>query len=165
MSNKSLKNDSYVGIIRRKRRRNMVLAIPFVIALVAVGAVTAYFYSTHGPRAMVLHIHPHLSITLDGQPLTVPTHIGMDYSLWKDNSLNQYGIGMAPLHTHDTSGIIHVESNVYRIYTLGQFLDIWGGLDTTGKMVKATVDGVPVQDYRNILLRDKEQIHLDVENR
>lgn len=70
---------------------------------------------------------------------------------------------MAPLHTHESNGTIHVESNAIRPYTLGQFLNIWGGLDTIGKTVKATVDGVPVQDYKNILLRDKEQIDLDVE--
>lgn len=50
---------------------------------------------------------------------------------------------MSPLHTHDTSGTIHVESNSYRTYTLGQFLDIWGRLDTNGKTVKATVDYIP----------------------
>jgi hypothetical protein len=58
------------------------------------------------------------------------------------------------------SGIIHVESNTNRSYTLGQFLDIWGGLNLKGKTVKATVDGKPVLDYRNILLRYKEQINL-----
>ena len=70
--------------------------------------------------------------------------------------------GMAPLHTHDTDGTIHVESNANRAYTLGQFLDIWGGLNLNGKTVKATVDGKPVSDYRNILLKDGEQISLDV---
>jgi len=70
---------------------------------------------------------------------------------------------MAPLHTHESNGTIHVESNAIRPYTFGQFVNIWGGLDTNGKTVKATVDGVPVQDYKNILLRDKEQIDLDVE--
>ncbi len=73
---------------------------------------------------------------------------------------------MAPLHTHDTSGIIHVESNTVRPYTLGEFLSIWGGLDTNGKAVKATMDDAPVSeflDYKNIILRDGEQISLDVE--
>jgi hypothetical protein len=42
---------------------------------------------------------------------------------------------------HDTSGIVYVQSNAYRTCKLGQFLDIWGGLDTNGKMIKATVDG------------------------
>jgi hypothetical protein len=31
-------------------------------------------------------------------------------------------VGFAPLHTHDVSGVIHVESPTVRTYTLGQFL-------------------------------------------
>src|SRR5215469_14071193 len=112
-----------------------------------------------------------LTVTIDGKPITIPAKIGINPSLWKDHSLDKYGMhamtmnmsSMAPLHTHESNGTIHVESNTIRQYTLGQFLNIWGGLDTNGKTVKATVDGVPVQDYKNILLRDKEQIKLDVE--
>src|SRR5215469_4958334 len=112
-----------------------------------------------------------LTMTIDGKPVTIPAKIGINPSLWKDHSLDKYGMqamtmnmsSMAPLHTHESNGTIHVESNTIRQYTLGQFLNIWGGLDTNGKTVKATVDGVPVQDYKNILLRDKEQIKLDVE--
>jgi hypothetical protein len=63
---------------------------------------------------------------------------------------------------HDASGTIHVESDIIRNYTLGEFLNIWGGLDTNSKTVKATIDGKPVSDYRNIILRDGEQINLDV---
>jgi hypothetical protein len=33
----------------------------------------------------------------------------------------------SPLHTHDTSGIIHVESPTVRSFTLGEFVDLWGG--------------------------------------
>ena len=114
-----------------------------------------------------------LNMTVDGNPIQIPAHIGIDPSLWKDHSLDQYGMqsmnmnmvmpGMAPLHTHDTSGIIHVESSVYRIYTLGEFLNNWG-LDLNGKTVRATVDGMPVPDYKNIILRDGEQINLDARN-
>ena len=112
-----------------------------------------------------------LIMTIDGKPVAIPAKIGITPLLWKDHSLDKYGMhamtmnmsSMAPLHTHNNNGTIHVESNTVRPYTLGQFLDIWGGLDTNGKTVKATVDGVPVSDYRNIILRDKEQIHLDVE--
>ena len=112
-----------------------------------------------------------LTMTIDGKPVTIPAKIGINPSLWKDHSLDKYGMkamtmnmsSMAPLHTHESNGTIHVESNTIRPYTLGQFLNIWGGLDTNGKTVKATVDGVPVQDYKNIILRDKEQIVLDVE--
>jgi sulfur carrier protein ThiS len=112
-----------------------------------------------------------LKMTVDGKPVAIPAKIGISPSFWKDHSLDKYGMramtmnmsSMAPLHTHNSNGTIHVESNTVRPYTLGQFLDIWGGLDTNGKTVKATVDGVPVSDYMNIILRDKEQIHLDVE--
>jgi hypothetical protein len=110
----------------------MMLAIPIFAAVVALVAVSAYVYSAQASsKTMVLHIHPKLGITFDGQPLTVPSQIGIDQSLWKNHSLDQYGMqGMAPLHTHDASGTIHVESNANRNYTLDEFLNIWGGLDT-----------------------------------
>ena len=123
-----------------------------------------------GNKPIIMHFHPHLNLMIDAKPATVPSQIGIDSSLWKDHSLDQYGMqamangmpGMAPLHTHDATGIIHVESAIIRNYTLGEFLNIWGGLDTTGKTVKATVDGKPVSDYRGTILRDGEQINLDV---
>ncbi len=80
--------------------------------------------------------------------------------LWKDHSLDKYGMqamfdgmsGMAPLHTHDASGIIHVESSVKRNYTLGEFLNIWGGLDLNGKTVKMTIDGANPQTLEIMFL-------------
>jgi hypothetical protein len=30
------------------------------------------------------------------------------------------------LHTHAADGIIHIESPIRRIYTLGDFFDVWG---------------------------------------
>ena len=30
------------------------------------------------------------------------------------------------LHTHDSTGVVHIESPVQRVYTLGQFFDVWG---------------------------------------
>ena len=35
-------------------------------------------------------------------------------------------IVFSPLHTHDTSGIIHVESPTDRSFTLGELFDVWG---------------------------------------
>jgi hypothetical protein len=77
--------------------------------------------------------------------------------------------GMAPLHTHDDTGTIHVESNANRNYTLGQFLKVWGGLDeiignADSDTIKMTVDGRPVADFNDHILKDGEQISLEITN-
>jgi hypothetical protein len=135
------------------------------IAVYIGGLVKAQSNMNMSP--MVLHIHPHLNVTVDGKHLTVPALIGIETSLWKDHSLDKYEgmAGMAPLHTHDASGIIHVESSVKRNYTLGEFLNIWGGLDLNGKTVKSTVDGKPISDFRNHVLKDREQINLVIKSK
>ena len=63
-----------------------------------------------------LHIHQHLDIVIGGYGYAVPAAIGID----------AHGRFISPLHTHDYSGIIHVESPVIRTFTLGQFFDVWG---------------------------------------
>ena len=63
-----------------------------------------------------LHIHQHLDIFVNGKPVTVPKDIGINYD----------ARFISPLHTHDRTGIIHVESDVVRDFTLGQFFDVWG---------------------------------------
>jgi hypothetical protein len=62
-----------------------------------------------------VHIHQHLDVYVDGRRVPVPALIGIDPA-----------VGFAPLHVHDTSGVIHVESPTVRTYTLGQFFAVWG---------------------------------------
>src|SRR5215467_3191825 len=63
-----------------------------------------------------LHIHQHLDILIDGRPVTVPKDIGINF----DERF------ISPLHTHDRTGVIHVESDKVQDFTLGQFFDVWG---------------------------------------
>ncbi|MFL5914101.1 MAG: hypothetical protein ACJ752_00475 [Gaiellaceae bacterium] len=63
-----------------------------------------------------LHIHEHLDLFVSGRRVTVPALVGID---------QQAGF-LTELHTHDDSGIIHVESPVPRTFTLGQFFCEWG---------------------------------------
>lgn len=63
----------------------------------------------------VLHIHQHLDLFVDGRRVPVPGGIGIN-----DNSF------ISPIHTHDTSGVIHVESQTKEQFMLGQFFAIWG---------------------------------------
>jgi sulfur carrier protein ThiS len=165
-------DDSYLAVSRRKRRLYiMIIAIPVAVAAVILGVVFATQVSERGTGTgaqmgsgdkMVLHIHPKLSVKVDDKTIPVPEQIGINKSLYKDRSLDKYGMkGMAPLHTHDNSGVIHVESTVNRDYTLGEFLKIWG-IDLNGKSVQVSVNGQPVSDWRNHILSDGEQIDLEI---
>lgn len=69
-----------------------------------------------GAEGTVLHIHQHLDIFVDGKQITVPQYIGIPTS----QSF------IATLHTHDTSGVMHVESPTQEDFFLGQFFDVWG---------------------------------------
>lgn len=122
----------------------------------------------------MMHIHSNLTIALDNRPIVIPSQIGIDNSLWKVHDFDKYGMpgmpmpggpmpGMAPLHTHDNIGLIHIESLINRGYTLDEFFDIWG-VDFSGKTVKATVNGKQVSDYKNIILKDKQNIALDIKS-
>ena len=64
----------------------------------------------------VLHIHQHLDLYVNGRRVTVPAGIGID---------EVQGF-ISPLHTHDETGVIHVESPDRRTFTLGQFFGVWG---------------------------------------
>jgi hypothetical protein len=72
------------------------------------------------------HFHAHLDIFVDGKPVTIPADIG--FSFTADGKPN----GISALHTHDESGIIHIEAPVAgETYRLGQLLTEWGVLDGT----------------------------------
>lgn len=64
-----------------------------------------------------MHIHQHLDLYVDGRKVPVPAGIGIHPA-----------VEFAPLHTHDASGVIHVESPTVRTYTLGQFFAVWGAV-------------------------------------
>jgi sulfur carrier protein ThiS len=173
LANKKGENRSYFSVGRRRRKKNLMIIIPIVAAL----AVTLIFVSNmstpaiHGNQ-MVLHNHVSLKVTSDGQPVVVPAHVGMGQVgkgenplLYGDHSLDEFGMqGMSPLHTHDASGTIHVESNVVRNFTLGELLDLWQGLDFNGKTVQVSVNGKAIPDNRNIILKDGEKIDLDIKS-
>ena len=109
-----------------------------------------------GTEALAFHIHQHLDLFVNGQKITVPSQIGISG-------------GFAFLHTHDASGVIHVESPVIKDYTLGQFFDVWGVLLTKNQIgayqdngndkLWVYVNGKPYTgDPRNVVLKNFEEI-------
>ena len=167
-------NDASRPINKNTKMLALIVAVTITIALsvgLSMSSITMIGAQMDGGnKPVIMHFHPHLNLMIDGKPATVPSQIGIDPSLWKDHSLDPYGMqamangmsGMAPLHTHDATGVIHVESSIIRNYTLGELLNIWGGLDTNGKTVKATADGKSVSGYKDLILRDGERINLHV---
>jgi len=150
-----------------EKKKALVIAGIIVVALIGVGISMASIKSTtdvmtSNDKPILLHIHPRLYLNVDGKPYFVPQNVGIEPDLWKSHTLDQYGMkGMAPLHTHTADGMLHVESTVIRNYTLGEFLDIWG-LDLKGMTIRVSVDGEPILDYRNHVLKDEESIIMNM---
>lgn len=106
-----------------------------------------------------LHIHANLQMFDRGRQITVPSNIGIPL-----------GVGcLYWLHTHSNNGMIHIESPVNQLFTLGQFFDIWavtlsrtqaGSLKASrGRPLRFTVNGRPwTRDPRLIPLRNHEAI-------
>lgn len=106
------------------------------------------------------HDHVSLSVLVNGQPAVVPEGIGMSPQLWHDHSLDQYGpSGISPMHTHDTSGTIHIESTTPREFTVGEFLKVMGIDSST--VSRMTVDGNEVADLSHEMKRG-ERIQLEI---
>jgi hypothetical protein len=78
---------------------------------------------------LVFHIHAHLTVFAGGLPRQIPGGIGIvdpQSSPAPGGAFVSNGSCFYWLHTHAADGIVHIESPVRRIYTLGDFFDIWG---------------------------------------
>lgn len=113
-----------------------------------------------------LHIHTHLALFVKGAQVQIPQEIGM--------APTPQGGCLYWIHTHDASGVIHVESGSISApnggpFTLGMFFDIWGvpvsreGVGPFKGPVTAFVNSTPYDgDIRAIPLRSHQRITLEV---
>jgi len=154
-----------------------------IIITIAIVSISIYIELVTKPKNLIMNLekspfvvymHSNLSILMDGKPIKVPSQIGIDNKLWNNHSLDKFGVpgmpmdeegkttmpGMAPLYTTNDKGRITIGSVIERDYTVGEFLKIWSGINIKDKLVNATVNGKPAEDYRNIILKDKAQIKL-----
>lgn len=113
--------------------------------------------------ATKFHIHPHLTITINGTPQDIPSGIGI-----KPQCMNS-------LHTHGTGGEIHVESPEKRDFTLADLFAVWGEpFDRTQildqkvddqHVIRVTVNGTTVETYEHTVLMDKDDIVIAYEEK
>jgi len=128
------------------------------------------------------HIHVALTLYRNGRPLVLPAGIGHAIVGGQNGCLYW-------LHTHsfdNAAGIVHIESPTARIYTLGQFFDIWhydaqwgawnddgSAITVDGSFVNALrtapaksihvyADGKPVTNYRAIGLTAHKLITIEL---
>jgi hypothetical protein len=81
------------------------------------------------------HVHAHLDVFVNGDPVVVPAGIGIDITdpgVQTGPGPSYGGIAqcehpcISPLHTHDTTGVLHTESQIDHPNTLGEFFIEWG---------------------------------------
>lgn len=115
---------------------------------------------THGNLGM--HIHPLLSIFIDGEKQDISANIGIVSSTC-----------FRPIHTHDASGKLHIEWRTLRDFTLGEFFKVWDRSFSKGQIfdykvdkthtLTITVNGIPSEKYEDLILKDGNRIEIHYE--
>jgi hypothetical protein len=110
------------------------------------------------------HVHAVLRIYVEGKQVEVPSQIGID---------QQEGY-LAPLHTHDNSGIIHMEATEPYPFKLSQFFTVWGVKFTNnqlgpyvasnGKALALYANGTKVPDPAEYQMKPHDRLVLDYGN-
>jgi len=84
------------------------------------------------------HVHAHLDVFLNGRPVPVPGGIGIDIgdpAVHEGRTAGAPSYGgiklcaqpcISPLHTHDVTGVVHIEAPTETSFTLRQFFTEWG---------------------------------------
>jgi Zinc-finger of C2H2 type len=166
------KNDLIKAVKKPFKISNKLIAVIGVCVLIAIiGSIAIYYAREHavaltidgiGCNPMeqaVFHIHAHLDIIINGAYFLVPSQVGIPSNCfyW--------------LHTHDESGIVHIEAPTHRDFTLGQFFDIWNKklsndqifnyVASANNPLNVYINGTKVPDgtnYRDIKLNAHDEI-------
>jgi hypothetical protein len=126
MSQTQTRKQKILGDVKRKRRQRAIISITIAVALIAIIVAAVIFlrpppnsvslpdYLSHCVNSSLFyHSHPNLTITINGANVPIA-----------DNTFN--ASCSQPLHTHDASGVIHVETDQNRDYTLHDWFLLWG---------------------------------------
>ncbi len=144
------------------RTMKRMTKIALIVIIVGGSIVTFVWYLATRPpipegeilSRSGLHWHPELAIFVKGEKQEIPANLGI-------------GAVHNPMHTHDSSGIIHLEfQGVVRKdnLKLGRFFEVWGkDFMELGSNVKMTVNGEEKAEPQNYDMKDGDKIELRYE--
>jgi len=126
MSQNQTRKQKIMEDVKRKRKQRALTTLIIVIALIAIIVIAVFFLPKPPSNPVLLplylsncvtvsfsyHSHPNLSITINGVAVTLPTTF--------DQSCPQ------PIHTHDSTGVLHLEPGDDRDYHLSDWFLLWG---------------------------------------
>jgi len=125
MSQTQTRKQKILGDVKRKRRQRTITSITIAAILIAViGAAVIFLrpppnavplpdYLSHCVLGGIYHSHPNLTITINGASVPFPFNTF-------DASCQQ------PIHTHNEPGVLHIETDQDRDYTLSDWFLLWG---------------------------------------
>ena len=121
------------------------------------GAMSALGLTPTQEAASVNHYHVHIQLAVNGHDVPIPAQIGLD------NATGTF----SEVHTHDDTGVIHIESGdtAFRA-SLGDVFDMWGVYLSPKCIggycggVKMWVNGKPSTAYGQLVLQSHMAITL-----
>jgi hypothetical protein len=142
-ANENMRNKKINKIILKSGIVAIVIIIAFSVTSIkfspkANAAAPIDNIKCESMEGSVFHIHAKLAIFINGQNFTLPALIGItdDCFYW--------------MHTHDETGIIHIEAPIQKTFTLGEFFDIWKQKLGNNQILNYTIDSNhPLNVYIN----------------
>ena len=108
-----------------------------------------------------VHYHPLIEIVINGQEVSIPANIG----------INHDGCSMRGVHTHDSSGKIHVEMDKKYNVPAESFFLIWGETFNENQILDYVVDddheivvtlnGDSVDTFEDTVMEDSEVLRIE----
>lgn len=169
-------------IARKREWPIMPITVGSTFTVIFIALLVTYYFASKGPggvngqpvanikcdsgEQLAVHYHAHIDILYKGTPVSIPAQTGI---LSNQNCFYW-------MHTHTTSGIIHIEApkdSASRKFTTGDFFAIWNqplskSQVTTfsigkGEQLKMWVDGKPYTgDPAKIVLKSHTQVVFEI---
>lgn len=148
-----------------------IFKMALIVLLAGGGVVWLARYSANLPKTPEseiiarsgIHWHPEISIYIKNQKQEIPANLGL-------------GVVMQGVHTHDSSGVIHVEKQGLvkkEDAALGKFFKIWGkqfnsncifeSCNSESGTIKMLVNGQENTEFENYSMKDKDKIEIRYE--